>query len=101
MASVQVLRLETPKSSLAALPEAERRLVLLLGQAVNEISTLNRLLLFSLEKQWPDEVTERIAIGRAWVIVPLLGHDVRFVVRDRQGLLLGSFGRVGAHRPLA
>ena len=76
MPQVQVWRLQTPRSSLASLPEGERRLVLLLGQAVNELSTLNRLLLFSLEKVSPDEVSERIAIGRAWVVLTLLAGKV-------------------------
>jgi hypothetical protein len=72
MPKVKVLTLQTPQSFLAALPDEERRLVLLLGQATNEISTLNRLLLFSLRADWSDYITQGIGLGRSWIIVTLL-----------------------------
>jgi hypothetical protein len=74
--STTVYRIATPKAKLAALGDAERRLLLVLGHAANQISTLQRLTLFSLGNEWPDEVSDRIAVGRANVTLRLLAGAV-------------------------
>lgn len=71
-----VHRLQTGKVALSAMGESERRLVLVLGNAHNQIATLQRLLLFSLHKPSPDEVSDRIASGRANVLLRLLAATV-------------------------
>jgi hypothetical protein len=72
----EVHRLPTPKASLMEMGDAERRLVLVLGDAHNQIATLQRLLLFSLHHPLPDDVSDRISSGRANVVLRLLAATV-------------------------
>lgn len=72
MTTATIYRLALPKSKLAALGETERRLVLVMGHAANELSTLQRLVVFSLQPEWNDEVLDKIATGRANVLIRLL-----------------------------
>lgn len=74
--SITIYRIATPKAKLAALGDVERRLVLVLGHAANQISTLQRLALFTLGNEWPHEVNDRIAVGRANVMLRLLAGAV-------------------------
>lgn len=75
-ASTVVHRLPTAKAVLMRMGDAERRLVLVLGDAHNRIATLQRLSLFSLHHPLPDEVSDRIASGRANVVLRLLAATV-------------------------
>lgn len=83
-----------PKAKLAAMPADERQLLLLLGHVENEISTLRRLVVFSLQTQSSDPVIDQIAHGRAWVVIRLLigklaeGHEV--VKKRVQGSPVGK-----------
>jgi hypothetical protein len=79
---ILIYGVSVPKAKLAAMPAGERQLLLLLGHVENEISTLRRLVAFSLQTSYADPIVDHVAHGRAWVVLRLLigkvaeGHQV-------------------------
>ena len=61
------------KSDLAALPRAERSLVLLLGHASNEINVLSKLILMMTRKDAPpSQIANNVEAGQICVLVRVL-----------------------------
>lgn len=76
MHTVPIYRMKLPKPKLLAMGDAERRLLLVLGHASNELSTLQRLVLFSLQPEYEDEIRGKVAVGRANVVIRLLAGKI-------------------------
>jgi hypothetical protein len=79
---IPIYGVSVPKAKLAAMLPEERQLLLVLGHVENEISTLRRLVAFSLQAEHSDPVIDQVAHGRAQVVIRLLigklheGHQV-------------------------
>jgi hypothetical protein len=79
---IHIYGVSVPKAKLASMPAGERQLLLLLGHVENEISTVRRLVAFSLQTSYADPIVDHVAHGRAWVVLRLLigkvaeGHQV-------------------------
>ena len=81
------------KKALAALPGDARCILLLGGHIVNELTTLHRLLLFSM-KSWDDAVQNTYASVQYWTLIGLLIGKVAEGLEVFQRRILGRpFGR--------
>jgi len=61
------------KSKLAALPQAERSLLLLLGHASNEINVLSKLILMVMRKDTPpSQIANNVEAGQVCVLLRVL-----------------------------
>ena len=61
------------KSKLAALPQAERSLLLLLGHASNEINVLSKLILIVMRKDTPpSQIANNVEAGQVCVLLRVL-----------------------------
>jgi hypothetical protein len=81
------------KRKLAALPEAERSLLVLLGHASNEINVLSKLILMVRKDAPPSQTAEKVEAGQACVLLRVLVgqlHEAWELFRKR----------VQANRPL-
>jgi len=88
-----VYQFSTRKQALADLPEDARCILLLGGHIVNELTTLNRLLLFSM-KVWNDPIENTYASVQYWTITRLIIGKVAEGLDVFQRRILGKpFGR--------
>jgi hypothetical protein len=69
---MELHRIILTKSSLAALPQAERSLLLLLGHASNEINVLSKLILMVRKDAPPSQIAEKVEAGQACVLLRVL-----------------------------
>src|SRR5215510_744038 len=91
---MELNRVTLTKSKLAALPQAERSLFLLLGHASNEINVLSKLILMVMRKDAPpSEIANNVEAGQVCVLLRVLVgqlHEAWELFRKR----------VQANRPL-
>jgi hypothetical protein len=86
-------QLSTSKKRLSALPEDVRLTLILCGHIANEITTLHRLLLFTM-KEHENPVLNGYADFQSWVIIRLLVGKVAEGVKVLQKRIFGQpFGR--------
>ena len=86
-------QLSTSKKRLSALPEDVRLTLILCGHIANEITTLHRLLLFTM-KEHENPVLNGYADFQSWVIIRLLVGKVAEGVEVLQKRIFGQpFGR--------
>ena len=70
---MELYRVILAKSNLAALPQAERSLFLLLGHASNEINVLSKLILMVMRKDAPpSEIANNVEAGQVCVLLRVL-----------------------------
>jgi hypothetical protein len=69
---LRVFRLNLTKERLAALPLAERRLLLLLGHASNEINVLSKLIMMALQGRPTIQIVDYVEAGQALILMRLL-----------------------------
>ena len=69
---MELHRITLTKSQLAALPPAERSLLLLLGHASNEINVLSKLILMVRKDAPPSRIAEKVEAGQACVLLRVL-----------------------------
>jgi hypothetical protein len=70
--SLTVYRFNLTKEKLAALTRAERRLLLLLGHAANEINVLSKLILMSGQSQPATKMEDYVIAGQTLILMRLL-----------------------------
>lgn len=88
-----VYKFESTKSVLGALPEDARCILLLGGHIVNELTTLNRLLLFTM-KSSPDPVEATYVNAQSLILIRLLIGKVAEGLEVFQKRILGKpFGQ--------
>ena len=68
----EIYQLTLTKKSLAAMPPAERRLLLLLGHATNEISVLQKLILVSGQFGTPHKFVDHVQSGQTLILMRVL-----------------------------
>lgn len=66
---MQVYRVKLPKQHLAALPEADRKLFLLLGHVSNEINVLQKLILMLRREDAPSSMVDIVEAGQAMIVL--------------------------------
>src|SRR5947207_8391030 len=72
-ASMEIHRIILTKNKLAALPQAERSLLLLLGHASNEINVLSKLILMVTRKDTPpSRIADIVEAGQVCVLLRVL-----------------------------
>jgi len=69
---IEVFRVPISKEQLRAIPTAERNLLLLASHAVNQLSVLRKLLVFSLNYQSQSELENTISAGQSQTILRFL-----------------------------
>lgn len=69
---MSIYRLDLTKRKLAALPPTERRLLILLGHASNEISVLRRLIVMSRQAQAKNETVDHVQAWQTLFLMRLL-----------------------------
>lgn len=69
---MELHRIKLTKKKLAAMPEDERTLLLLLGHANNEINVLSKLILMVRKDDPPNEIVNHVEAGQIFVIMRLL-----------------------------
>jgi hypothetical protein len=70
---MELHRVILTKSKLAALPQAERSLLLLLGHASNEINVLSKLILMTVRKNAPPSgIADHVESGQVCVLLRAL-----------------------------
>jgi hypothetical protein len=67
--AMELHRVVLTKSNLAALPQAERSLLILLGHSSNEINVLTKLILMVRKNEPPSEIAEKVEAGQACVLL--------------------------------
>jgi hypothetical protein len=65
---LQIFTVELTKKQLASMPEEERRALLLLGHAINEINVLQKLIMMHRREPAPHKVVERVEAGQALIV---------------------------------
>jgi len=65
---MQIFKLELTKQKLAAMPAEERRALLLLGHAINEINVLQKLIMMHRRTPAPHKVVDRLEAGQALIL---------------------------------
>ena len=73
----KVTTLMIPKSTLAAIPDAERSLFFMLGHIANELSCLRRLLIIAIHYKWPEPVRASIHVSQALLLAKMLAGKCR------------------------
>jgi hypothetical protein len=68
---IEVLKIPVPKDRLKAMPKEERVFLLLLGYGSNQISMLQKLLMFSCNLQCPDEVELTLSASQTQMLLRL------------------------------
>ena len=68
----EIHRVNLTKSKLAAMPEAERSLLLLLGHANNEINVLSKLILMARKDEPEIKLIDHVEAGQVFVIMRVL-----------------------------
>lgn len=69
---IEVFRIPVPKAKLAAMPPAERVLLLLITHAVNQLTTLMRLLIFSTNHETSNELENTLSAAQSQAILRFL-----------------------------
>jgi len=69
---IRVFRMRVPKERLAAMPQKERTLFLLLGYSANQIATLMKLLVFATNHMPDEKVHATVSAAQSHVILKLL-----------------------------
>ena len=69
---IEVFRVPISKEQLRAIPPAERNLLLLASHAVNQLSVLRKLLIFSLNYQSQSELESTLSAGQSQTILRFL-----------------------------
>jgi hypothetical protein len=121
---IEVFRIPLSKDQLRAIPAEERNLLLLTSHAVNQLSVLRKILIFSTNYESDNEIENTLSAGQsqtilrflfgalaeAWemvkrpinqrLIAPLSHHSIVVLVHCSQAWVrfdAGSSQRVGAH----
>ena len=68
----EIHRINLTKSKLAAMPHAERSLLLLLGHANNEINVLSKLILMARKDEPEIRLIDHVEVGQVFVIMRIL-----------------------------
>jgi hypothetical protein len=68
----EVFRIPVPKTSLRGIPAAERALLLLASHAVNQLTTLRRLLIFSANYESANELENTLSAAQSQTILRFL-----------------------------
>lgn len=66
---IQVYQIPVPKDRLRAIPKDERAFLLLLGYAANQLSMLQKLLMFSSNKIPPNELEQQLSSAQTQMLV--------------------------------
>ena len=85
---MEIHRIILTKAKLAAVPQAERSLLLLLGHASNEINVLSNLILMVRKDAPPSQIAEKVEAGQACVLLRVLVgqlHEAWELFRKRTG----------------
>jgi hypothetical protein len=69
---MELYRVTLTKGSLAALPPAERSLLLLLGHASNEINVLMKLILMTRKNAPPSQIVNNVEAGQVCILLRIL-----------------------------
>jgi hypothetical protein len=69
---IEVFRIPVSKAQLRAIPANERNLLLLTSHAVNQISVLRKVLIFSLNYESDSEIENTLSAGQSQTILRLL-----------------------------
>jgi hypothetical protein len=69
---MEVYRIKLTKEKLAAMPETERVILLLLGHASNEINVLTKLILMTRKDDPTVPLVEHLEVGQTFIILRLL-----------------------------
>jgi hypothetical protein len=68
----EIHRVFLTKTKLAAMPEAERSLLLLLGHASNEINVLSKLILMTRKDQPAIQLIDHVEAGQIFILLRVL-----------------------------
>jgi hypothetical protein len=69
---MKIYRVRLTKEKLAAMPEAERSLLLLLGHATNEISVLSKLILMARKDEPTSKLIDHVESGQIFILMRVL-----------------------------
>jgi len=69
---MDVNRVELDRKKLAAMPEAQRVLLLLLAHASNEITVLIKLILMMRKDDPPSQIHDHVETGQMFILIRLL-----------------------------
>ena len=69
---MEVYRAKLNRAQLAAMPEAERVLLLLLAHACNEINVLSKLILMMRKDDPPSPILDHVEVGQTFIFMRLL-----------------------------
>jgi hypothetical protein len=69
---MQVHRVNLTKTKLAAMPAAERAILLLLGHASNEINVLSKLILMARKDDPAIKLVDHVEMGQIFIVMRLL-----------------------------
>lgn len=65
-------QIDLTKKSLAAMPDAERGLLMLLGHAINEINVFQKLVLISGQGTWAPAFVDHVQAGQTLILMRTL-----------------------------
>jgi hypothetical protein len=68
----EIFQVDLKKSSLSAIPLAERRLLLLLGHAANEINVIQKLILVSGQEKPKIQFVDIVQAGQTFILIRIL-----------------------------
>jgi hypothetical protein len=83
---IQVYHIPVSKDKLREMPSDERSLMLLLGYSANQISMLQKLLMFSSNKQPPTETEQLLSAAQTQMLLRLIIgalHETWLLIKDR------------------
>ncbi len=83
---MKVYRAKLSRAQLAAMPEPERVLLLLLAHASNEINVLTKLILMMRKDNPPSPILDHVEAGQAFILMRLLIgklHEARELFKNR------------------
>jgi hypothetical protein len=69
---MKIYRVRLTKEKLAAMPEAERSLLLLLGHATNGISVLSKLILMARKDEPTSKLIDHVESGQIFILMRVL-----------------------------
>ena len=69
---IEIYMVPVPKDRLRSMPQEERALLLLLGYATNQLSMLQKLLMFSSNKIPPSELEQSLTATQTQTLLRLL-----------------------------
>src|SRR5260370_4126340 len=69
---MEIYRAKLSRVKLAAMPEAERVLLLLLAHASNEINVLTKLIMMMRKDDPPSPIIDHVEAGQTFILISLL-----------------------------